>query len=55
LATTHDFAITSRKVVARGNYGMPPCSQGRESFMTNVRVLATDLAFPEGPVVLPDG
>ena len=23
--------------------------------MANVRVLATDLAFPEGPVVLPDG
>jgi gluconolactonase len=24
-------------------------------FMSNVRVLATDLAFPEGPVVMPDG
>jgi gluconolactonase len=23
--------------------------------MANVRVLATDLEFPEGPVVLPDG
>src|SRR4051812_10999562 len=23
--------------------------------MSNVRVLATDLAFPEGPVVMPDG
>src|SRR5206468_5535058 len=24
-------------------------------FMPNVRVLATDLEFPEGPVVMPDG
>jgi gluconolactonase len=31
------------------------CTQGREGFMSNVRVLATDLAFPEGPVVMPDG
>ena len=23
--------------------------------MSNIRVLATDLAFPEGPVVMPDG
>ena len=23
--------------------------------MTNVRVIATDLEFPEGPVVMPDG
>ena len=23
--------------------------------MANIRVLATDLEFPEGPVVLPDG
>ena len=23
--------------------------------MSNVRVLATDLEFPEGPVVMPDG
>ncbi|MDB5567244.1 MAG: hypothetical protein JWP84_3810, partial [Tardiphaga sp.] len=22
---------------------------------SNIRVLATDLAFPEGPVVMPDG
>src|SRR3981081_2881797 len=31
------------------------CTQGREGFMSNVRVLATDLAFPEGTVVMPDG
>jgi gluconolactonase len=28
---------------------------GREDFMANIRVLATDLEFPEGPVVMPDG
>jgi gluconolactonase len=27
----------------------------REDFMANIRVLATDLEFPEGPVVMPDG
>src|SRR6202050_4483608 len=32
------------------------CSRkNREDFMANIRVLATDLEFPEGPVVLPDG
>src|ERR1700689_1278991 len=32
------------------------CSRkSREDFMANIRVLATGLEFPEGPVVMPDG
>jgi glucose/arabinose dehydrogenase len=33
----------------------PAAIKSREDFMGNVRVLATDLEFPEGPVVMPDG
>src|SRR4051812_34869719 len=56
LATAHDFAITSRNIVARAGQLMnPPAVKSREDFMSNIRVLATDLAFPEGPVVMPDG
>src|SRR3954464_5019300 len=33
-----------------------PCShKKREDSVSNVRVLATGLEFPEGPVVMPDG
>src|SRR4051812_35274699 len=36
--------------------GNPPANKkGREDPMSNIRVLATGLEFPEGPVVLPDG
>src|SRR5260370_27421055 len=32
-----------------------PLRKSREDPMPNVRVLATDLEFPEGPVAMPDG
>src|SRR5258705_2222490 len=33
----------------------PAPKKSREDFMSDIRVLATDLEFPEGPVVMPDG
>src|SRR6202162_4726689 len=33
----------------------PAPKKSPEDSMPNVRVLATDLEFPEGPVVMPDG
>ena len=51
------FAITAAtKCCACGLTRNPPAakSAGR-IFMANIRVLATDLEFPEGPVVMPDG
>src|ERR1700730_8306255 len=33
----------------------PAPKKSRGDFMSNVRVLATGLEFPEGPVVMPDG
>src|ERR1700759_2580699 len=57
LATPSDFAITSAKQccaceIERGS----ACGQSSgRIFMANVRVLATGLEFPEGPVVMPDG
>src|ERR1700719_4367064 len=33
----------------------PVPKKSRGDFMSNVRVLATGLEFPEGPVVMPDG
>jgi gluconolactonase len=40
----------------RGSSWNPPAAEAsREDFMANVRVIATDLEFPEGPVVMPDG
>src|ERR1700736_6496500 len=58
LASDIDFAITSRnEIVARAEraWNPPAPKKSREDFMSNVRVLATDLEFPEGPVVMPDG
>ena len=40
----------------RGRAKNPPAAEtSREDFMADIRVLATDLEFPEGPVVMPDG
>src|ERR1700676_5216473 len=58
LASDIDFAITSRnEIVARAEraWNPPAPKKSREDFMSNARVLATDLEFPEGPVVMPDG
>src|SRR6202165_6031616 len=59
LATEIDFAITLRnQIVARGETSLlnpHAANKSRGDFMSNVRVLATDLEFPEGPVVMPDG
>src|ERR1051325_4960951 len=50
-----EFDLTSRKSVARAEH--PPANNKKagEVPMSNVRVLATDLEFPEGPVAMPDG
>src|ERR1700710_2865116 len=40
---------------AGSNWNPPAAKASREDFMANVRVIATDLEFPEGPVVMPDG
>src|SRR6476469_1365710 len=58
LASDIDFAITMRNdIVARA--GLTLWIRRRRKAggipMPNVRVLATDLEFPEGPVVMPDG
>jgi gluconolactonase len=37
------------------DWNPPVTKKSREVPMSNIRVLATDLEFPEGPVVLPDG
>src|SRR5262249_49332387 len=53
----NDFAITAAtKMLRVGLSKNPPAAKraGRIS-MANIRVLATDLEFPEGPVVMPDG
>src|SRR6476661_329881 len=58
LARETYFVITAGKTCQRG-----PCRTSRASHnkqpggspVSNVRVLATDLEFPEGPVVMPDG
>jgi sugar lactone lactonase YvrE len=58
LASEIDFAITSRnETVAPAECALNPPApkKARGIPMPNVRVLATDLEFPEGPVVLPDG
>src|SRR3989440_4427159 len=57
LAGPNSFAITAatKMLRVRGS-SKSACSQraGR-IFMADIRVLATDLEFPEGPVVMPDG
>src|SRR6266480_6539811 len=56
LASGSDFAITSRNELLRvRDRAWNPPRQSREDFMPNIRVLATDLEFPEGTVVRPDG
>src|SRR5690349_6113431 len=59
LASETDFAITERNQTLRVGNGLwkSACAQenSREDFMADIRVLATDLEFPEGPVVMPDG
>src|SRR5438552_14377575 len=37
--------------------GLPAIAWQKQAggFMANIRVLATDLEFPEGPVAMPDG
>jgi hypothetical protein len=48
--------IAQRNCCARGLGLNPPApKKSREDFMADVRVLATDLEFPEGPVAMPDG
>src|SRR3954468_6791543 len=49
-----DFDLTSRKDVARAEFRRQTRKAG-EVPMSSVRVLATDLEFPEGPVAMPDG
>jgi gluconolactonase len=49
-----DFDLTSRQRVARAETRRQT-RKSREVPMSNVRVLATDLEFPEGPVAMPDG
>src|SRR5262249_30979601 len=45
-----------RCCVRRGYSQNPPAAKKkREDFVAHIRVLATGLEFPEGPVVLPDG
>jgi sugar lactone lactonase YvrE len=47
----------TQSIVARAGSSLEfACAQEKPGgFMANIRVLATDLEFPEGPVVMPDG
>src|SRR4029079_368288 len=58
LASRASFVITVATTMLRvrcsPNIRLQPQAPGG-FFMANIRVLATDLQFPEGPVVMPDG
>ncbi len=58
MASDIDFVITARNEICAHGFGIfNPLRprKGREKPMPDVRVLATDLEFPEGPVAMPDG
>ena len=57
LASPGDFVITAGKSCGAAVPDIPvqAITSSREGPMSNVRILATDLEFPEGPVVMPDG
>src|SRR5438876_6319743 len=58
LASQRDFAITAATKMLRARGPSKIRLQPKEPggfLMADIRVLASDLEFPEGPVVMPDG